>query len=208
MANNVTHNVHNLLHIVEDVRKFGPLDKFGAFRFENKIGYIKKLVRKGDKPLQQIAHRLSEIQAAKKFIPMNNEDKFTLEKQHSGGPVVLSHAHMQQFQILRGQSFYINCLDTKNNCILLKQGVYVECHNFVCGNDDIFYIIGKQLEIVSPFYSEPLNSNTLNIKVVKYTDRALQTFLCERILAKVCKMPLGENFVVFPIVHTFRPTDK
>lgn len=33
---NMSHNIHNLLHIVNDVKKFGPLDTFSAFPFENK----------------------------------------------------------------------------------------------------------------------------------------------------------------------------
>ena len=42
----MSHNVHNLLHLCNDVRKFGPLDKFSSFPFENKIGKIKTLFRK------------------------------------------------------------------------------------------------------------------------------------------------------------------
>lgn len=30
----VSHNVHNLLHLSNEVRKFGPLDSFSSFRFE------------------------------------------------------------------------------------------------------------------------------------------------------------------------------
>jgi len=31
----ISHNVHGLLHIVDDVKHFGPLDMFSSFRFEN-----------------------------------------------------------------------------------------------------------------------------------------------------------------------------
>jgi len=31
----VSHNVHNLLHIVDDVRHFSPLYRFSCFKFEN-----------------------------------------------------------------------------------------------------------------------------------------------------------------------------
>ena len=39
---NVTFNTHNLRHLVDDVRNFGPLDSFSAFKYENYIGKIKK----------------------------------------------------------------------------------------------------------------------------------------------------------------------
>lgn len=77
---NVTFNVHNLLHIVGDVRKFGPMDSFSAFRFENYIGKVKKLVRKGDKLLTQIHRRLSEIKVVNELMEMKNDRKVSLEK--------------------------------------------------------------------------------------------------------------------------------
>lgn len=40
--NKMSHNVHNLLHITEDVRKYGTLDKFSAFKFEKYMYSIKR----------------------------------------------------------------------------------------------------------------------------------------------------------------------
>ncbi|KYN21196.1 hypothetical protein ALC57_06438 [Trachymyrmex cornetzi] len=38
----MSHNIHNLLHLCSDVRTYGPLDNFSAFRFENYMAFIKK----------------------------------------------------------------------------------------------------------------------------------------------------------------------
>lgn len=38
----VSHNVHNLVHLAADVQKFGALDVFSAFKFENNMMFIKK----------------------------------------------------------------------------------------------------------------------------------------------------------------------
>jgi len=38
----VSHNIHNLLHICSDVRTYGALDNFSAFRFKNCMSFIKK----------------------------------------------------------------------------------------------------------------------------------------------------------------------
>lgn len=56
----IIYNVHSLIHINEDVLMFGPLDNFSAFPFENYMQSIKKLLRKADKPLQQLYNRISE----------------------------------------------------------------------------------------------------------------------------------------------------
>lgn len=58
----VSHNIHNLLHICRDVKKYGPVDRFSAFKFENYMTHIKKLLRKPDKPLQQLVRRCAEIE--------------------------------------------------------------------------------------------------------------------------------------------------
>lgn len=38
----ITYNVHNLIHLPFYVQKHGCLDNFGAFKFENYLGIIKK----------------------------------------------------------------------------------------------------------------------------------------------------------------------
>ena len=40
--NNVTHNIHNLLHLAKDVKKYDTLESFSAFDFENHICLLKK----------------------------------------------------------------------------------------------------------------------------------------------------------------------
>lgn len=79
----VSQNVHNLGHIVDDVRKFGALDNFSAFKFENKLGVLKRLLRSGHLPLQQVAKRtyekfLLDIKAqlqSKTISPVNSIEK-------------------------------------------------------------------------------------------------------------------------------------
>nr|CAH0098279.1 unnamed protein product [Daphnia galeata] len=63
-AKYVTFNVHNLIHLANDVRKHGPLDDFSVFPLENKLQKMKKVLRKSGKPLQQIVRRLDEINKA------------------------------------------------------------------------------------------------------------------------------------------------
>jgi len=43
---NIVYNVHNLIHICKDVQKYGSLDTFSAFPFENYMKALKKNVAK------------------------------------------------------------------------------------------------------------------------------------------------------------------
>ncbi|XP_032689875.1 uncharacterized protein LOC116853111 isoform X3 [Odontomachus brunneus] len=54
---NISHNIHNLCHLTEDVKNFGILDNFSAFKFENFMQIVKKMIRESEKPLQQLFRR-------------------------------------------------------------------------------------------------------------------------------------------------------
>lgn len=57
----ITCNVHNLIHLHNDVLSFGHLDIFCAFPFEKHMQHIKKKISlKSHKLLQQAVERLSE----------------------------------------------------------------------------------------------------------------------------------------------------
>lgn len=60
--NFVIYNIHNLVHLADDVLKFGPLDTFSAFSFESYLYFLQKILKKGEKPLQQL-HKLLEERA-------------------------------------------------------------------------------------------------------------------------------------------------
>lgn len=59
-SENLTYNIHSVIHVVEDVRLYGELDLYSAFPFENKLGWIQRLLRTGHKQLQQLYKRIEE----------------------------------------------------------------------------------------------------------------------------------------------------
>ena len=82
----VSHNVHNLLHMCADVKKYGPLERYSSFRFENYMSSIKAMLRKGNKPSEQIARRYEEIEAAEKLNYSSLLPERTLKELHRKGP--------------------------------------------------------------------------------------------------------------------------
>lgn len=50
-AEYISHNVHGLVHVVEDCKLFGNLDLYSAFPFENYLQHLKRLVKKPDVPV-------------------------------------------------------------------------------------------------------------------------------------------------------------
>lgn len=54
-------HVHNLCHLVTDVKRFGPLPIISSYCFESFLGNLKSKIRSGFCPLSQIANRVLEI---------------------------------------------------------------------------------------------------------------------------------------------------
>lgn len=95
------YNVHSLSHLSNDVERFGPLDTFSAFVFENYLGQIKRAIKSPNKPVQQIYRRLQElsISSANKCLVTNNFVLYELE--HTSGPLPMTGYHYKQFKKLR-----------------------------------------------------------------------------------------------------------
>jgi len=60
-----------MLHLADDALRWGALDDFSAFTFENHLQYIKKLVRGNDKPLEQLSNRVHEIRNSR-YVTFND----------------------------------------------------------------------------------------------------------------------------------------
>ena len=191
---NMTSNVHNLLHIVQDVINFGSLDDFSVFRFENHKGKIKQLVRQGNHVLVQIGERVAEIKASNEYYVEENVT-FNLS----------NYRPMQEIQVFENECMRIDCRNKGNNCVLLDDGTYIQCHYFMKDESNNLQFIGKVLKILHDFYEDELNimSHRLHVKVVKESTRSVSVYSVKSIKAKVCKFPVKEGFVVIPLIHTY-----
>lgn len=61
----ISYNLHCLLHLAADSPLYGTLESFSAFPFENKMQVMKRLLRKHGRALCQIHKRLEERDAHK-----------------------------------------------------------------------------------------------------------------------------------------------
>ncbi|XP_058122883.1 uncharacterized protein LOC131293861 [Anopheles ziemanni] len=70
----LTSNVHNLQHVYGEVLKFGQLENFSAYCFENHLQFIKRCIKSGTKCVEQVAARVQardSIQTAASYSAPN-----------------------------------------------------------------------------------------------------------------------------------------
>ncbi|KYN30150.1 hypothetical protein ALC57_00391 [Trachymyrmex cornetzi] len=165
-----SHNVHNLLHLYDDALKFGTLQEFSAFPFENYLQKILKMIGNNEKPLEQIVCRINEQNSCAKstdeFRIINRVPQ--LQNLHFNGPIVNnvnSNSKINQYNKIVFEQFILKTTAPDNICCLVQ--------NFISTNEDTF-VIGNKYHSLTDFYSEPCASSKLGIYVVDSIIRDLQ----------------------------------
>lgn len=69
----VSHNVHALLHVVNDCELFGSLGDYSCFSFENYLSQLKKQLRRSKKPRQLIIINRSVEKGIQIFDKKNSD---------------------------------------------------------------------------------------------------------------------------------------
>jgi len=207
-VHHVTHNVYGIIHLVEDAKLHGSIEKFSAFKFENFMQKLKNMIRKPEKPLQQIARRYEEIQNTKTTCSHYNESTNdnlvpVATSLHVNGPL-LENCINPQYKIIQSSNFTIKITGNADNCCILKNGDIFEVQNIAsCRETRELMIIGRQLTSKEDFFTIPCQSTLLGIYKVKYTSsKSLSLRSLSAIVNKCVKLPHKSGFVVFPYFHT------
>jgi hypothetical protein len=200
---NVSHNVHGLLHLADDVKKYGPLDAFSAFQFENYMQSFKKLVRKAEKPLQQISSRLQEIQNfgsnhVGKLVPLGS---ISYNFVHGNGPL-LEFCMDPQYKRATFNSFSI-LLDDANNCCGFKDGSIVKVENIAFNQDsNCMVFVGRQFLDLTNLYTIPCDSSLIEVFLCGPNMSTLKQWPAIDCVVKYVKLPFKDSYAVLPLIHT------
>lgn len=210
-SHHVSHNVHGLLHLTDDVKNYGTLDMFSTFKFENYMQQIKKLLRKNEKPLQQIAKRVQEYECIRETIDDNYEkntqdnDQYILKNKHHNGPIVEKSSN-QQYSILLYNKFKLNIYKKADQYCSLKSGDIVFIENFTCcENQKRKLIIGKKFTLKKDLYHLPCSSSVFNIyEVSKLSKRQMWPieFIDRKYFIYPTKNAQELSYAAFPLLHT------
>lgn len=164
-VHHIFHNVHGLIRFANYVELYEPLDSFSAFRFENYMQQIKKLVRKDDVPLEQVVRRHIEIEKLeqKTSIFSTTFNNPLLIQPHKKGPL-LPGCSTPQYLKYKFYNFIIVAKNKNNKCCLLSSGEIVIVENIVYySNQNCYVIIGRQCLKQQNLFLEPCSSSVLGI---------------------------------------------
>lgn len=123
----VSHNVHGLCHLSDDVTHLGPLDSWSAFPFENHMSSLKRMLRKPELPLEQLCNRLAEQAHCPSRHQTTNGISFAAE--HDNGPLV-APCKGPEFKKVTLPGNVILGAEKRNGCCRLTDGSIIVIDNF------------------------------------------------------------------------------
>ena len=202
----VTYNVHGLMHLAQDCLRFGPIDSYSAYRFENHYGDMKRHLRKNDKPLQQFIKRMAEREK-NNFRPEINDrledGQVQFRNRHFDGPLVENLRGYQFREIECVGKWKLKCAQP-DNCVMLNDSRVVIVENFVQFAEEK-YIVGREFCNQQDFYLHPVPSSVLCEFYVSNLSPILQAWSVEHVKHKCVKLPTTcgniDSFVVFPLIR-------
>lgn len=210
---NVSYNVHSLIHLVNDAKKYGVVDNFSSFPYENYLQHIKKIVQPGRAPLVQLYNRIVEERECNITRGLCINFPF-LYGCHSKGPLPHSvlNKPILQYSTLIMKMFTIRVTfenrksTKKDDCVIFSSSVICIVQNILKINEKLF-VLCKQFEKVIPLYNEPCSSESVGMFECSKLSPILKLFPISNIQFKACYLPNKNNdltqmsFYVCALLH-------
>lgn len=194
----ITSNIHNVSHLIDDVKKFGILSSFSAYPFESKLYQIKNLIRSGHRPLTQVAKRISEVnQLGEKFNQNQTQSIPQLKKQ------ILTSESSLKFAKIDFASYSL-CSDTANKWFLTKNNQIVS-FDHATQHEGVISVFGNPLKHINEYFVTPIKSCNLNIFQSKCEKAIITAYTTSDIKCKMVGLPVPKRdtkMVFIPLIHT------
>ncbi|XP_039313852.1 uncharacterized protein LOC120359664 isoform X1 [Solenopsis invicta] len=198
----LVYNFHNLIHICDDIRKFGLLWDYSSFPFENFLGKLKKLIRGPSNPHQQICLRINELNMLKLSI---KEDSVRMVHSHINGPIPREYRYTKQFRKIITPSYTLSISDN-NSHIELDNGTIAIVKNILF--DEVHtkhYVVVNEYKEIKDFYNYPCNSSILHTFKVSNLNPTLHTYDLKNVKRKLVALPDNQSeidtYIIFPLLH-------
>lgn len=194
-------NVHNLCHLTEEVKRFGPLPTFSTYPFENKLFQIKRMLRTGSKPLVQIAKRLAEYNNINDTYKPAKIKKYPVVycKTYATSDIVQNDSILyKKIEVNKAISL---CSNDKNKWFYTMDGQIVAM-KFAVAFGNTTAIVGNSLISKRDFFTQPMLSSSLNIFISNGETKNDSLYKLDQITAKFVCLTYKTEFVFIPLLHT------
>lgn len=183
----LVYNTHALSHLSDDVKKFGSVDLFSCFLYENFLRFVKRAVRGTRLPLQQLVKRVSESDQTLGHIHCNRSRPLELLKPFTPNSFEIDTFGQEVFFYKKiVTNSYVLEANTANQFVLLKGNppIPFKITYFVCLAGNV-RIVGEKLTVIGNVFSDPLASEKVGFLRTEFpTNNDISVFPLTDILRK------------------------
>ena len=182
----LVYNIHNLLHLADDVKHLGMLDNFSAFPFESYLGQLRKDVSGPCNPAAQVANRLEERFIAGSSIDWGaflTDDRLASRVTPTDG-----------FRL--GNAFHSST--EPNNIVLVNN----RPATIVAYHAQRHTVEIRRFTGLNNFFDQPCESKHLGIFKVHSLERGCMETKINNINCKCILLPLENEYLVIPLLHS------
>lgn len=192
-------NFHCLIHLRLSAERYGVLDGFSAFPFENYLSTLKRLTTSRKKPLLSLINNL-KTKWGNDMLPGESKE------QRPDGPVITSKHSGGVDGGIRGNEFkrynwHGSVLSVKkgDNCVILKSGKVFVIKNFVL-NSTGSYVVGNWFRNKSSAYRYPCDSTRFGIHIVSRLTGRPEAMSIDDVQWKGILLPRSDTDNTFMVV--------
>lgn len=187
-SSHIVYNVHSLLHLVDDVKLYGPLDNYSAFPFESYMHTLKSMLHRNNNPLPEICNRVEESYYCHD-IRTSVEDKVKFKKPDK-------FVQCKYYEILFFK-FVINCKKRDQWFMGANQDIYK--FEYCKLENNVHVVYARTIVRKSSFYNVPISSDKFGIYKSNGVLSEIVSVSLKMIDKKVFAMLIDNEFVFAPL---------
>lgn len=207
-SDHIVSNIHNLIHVYRDVKRFGNLNTLSSYKFENALRHIKLQVQARGAPIDQIARRIVESTSSVKMEPINFDVP-------NWQPYLKWNLELQKISIYKAYKYiqispnvYLSIKKSGDSFFLTKEKQIVEMKYAFKLNGE-YFVCGGAFANKTSFFNDPFDSKYIDIYMSNGEKRKKNLYFnINRIECKLQRLSYKDSLVFMPILHSLDELNK
>lgn len=178
--------MHGLLHLTNDVRRFGNVDSYSAFPYESNMSIFRKYCRKPSLPLQQFFNRMREIEMHGTINNRDNDSSVRVSMPYNNGD------SFPRYRKIQFNNIHLN-IGLRDSCCILQNGFICIVFDIIIRNSSYLLQV-KNFVQVENVYDVGIPFSAVGVYKCSNLCNDFIYINIEEVKAKCYRMPFQQHF--------------
>jgi hypothetical protein len=211
----VVYGVHNLTHIVDDVRRHRcTLDRLSAFWSENEYRFLLRGITGPSDPITQAKNIIQQKTAYdKEKFPNGPRQKARKKPKYQCSIPMKGVENVGRYVVMTTPQVKYHCERLGDRYTEVEEDgeiIFIECTAFIdlgadLNDEERYRVEGQQLEVIDgEFYVDPMPASELGIRLTNNVKSPAKSWPMSSVKRKIYRLPLYKSdlHVLMPLLHS------